>query len=58
MATIKQATVKGHSVTWAADGRIYFGRELHDALRDDLQGVRFSAKTTREFSAVCRMLAQ
>ena len=56
-AAITQATVKGHIVTWANDGGIYISRDLHDLLRDDLQGVRYTAKTLREFDAVCKLFA-
>ena len=56
-STIAQATVKGHSVTWANDGGIYMGRDLHDLLRDDLQGVHYTAKTMREFDALCKLFA-
>ena len=49
--------VRGQNVTWANNGRVYFSRDLHDRLPDDMQGRSFQCNTPREFDALCRQFA-
>lgn len=51
---VLDATVHGHSVILAGNGRVYFPRDLHDALPDDMQGRPYTCNTPREFEALCR----
>lgn len=55
--TLRTATVKGHRVQWANNGTVYFGADLHDLLPEEFQGIHYTAKTVREFEAVCRILS-
>ena len=54
---IATSTVKGHQVSLGSNGVVYFGRDLYDELRDDLQGVCFRANTLKEFDDVCKLLS-
>lgn len=56
MNALATKTIKGHSVVWAIDGRIYIPRELFDKC-EAAEIIDFKASTPRQFENICRRLA-
>lgn len=57
MTVLMTKTIGAHAVVWAANGRVYFARDLHDALPDHMQGRPLACNTPREFEALCAQMS-